>query len=134
MSDYLRERIGRVMVVEDEEIARMLAKAWLLDRGLKVYFAQCEAEVRALLARHRFRLILMDIDLPPHEDGCVIAKSLSEDPATAYVPIVGITAHVSPEVQARAVDAGILACFSKPLTKRTADKICERYLLPRDPE
>lgn len=118
----------RVLVVEDEAIARILAKTWLQELGVIVDFAESTAEVFDLMQRNAYQLVLMDIDLPNGENGFDITMELQETPAYQHVPVVGLTAHTSETVHRRALDVGMLACYRKPLSRELVEKISKTYL------
>jgi len=65
------------------------------------------------LARtHQPEVILMDINLPGIS-GIEALKILREDPATAHIPVVALSANAMP----RDVDKGLQAGFFRYLTK-----------------
>ena len=58
--------------------------------------------------------MLLDIQLPGI-DGYELRRQLLDDPATAAVPVVAVTANAMPEDRARALAAGFDDYLTKPL-------------------
>jgi CheY-like chemotaxis protein len=65
-----------------------------------------------LARRHHPEVILMDINLPGIS-GIEALKILREDPATAHIPIIALSANAMP----RDIEKGLLAGFFRYLTK-----------------
>jgi CheY-like chemotaxis protein len=63
-------------------------------------------------------LILMDISLPGM-DGLTATKVLKNNPATAHIPVVALTAHAMQDDEARAREAGCDAYILKPIDTRS---------------
>jgi PAS domain S-box-containing protein len=59
-------------------------------------------------------VILMDINLPGMS-GVEALKVLREDPATAHIPVVAISANAMPRDIARCLDAGFFRYLTKPI-------------------
>lgn len=107
-----------VMVVEDN-IANMKLATSLLEAGgynvIQTFSAE-EAIKRA--EPEQPSLILMDISLPGM-DGLTAAKVLKNNPATAHIPVIALTAHAMKDDEARAKEAGCDAYILKPIDKRS---------------
>ena len=72
----------------------------------------------ARLAERRPSLILMDLQLPGM-DGFTLTRKLREDPATASLPIVAVTAYAMKGDEARALESGCNGYLTKPINTRT---------------
>jgi CheY-like chemotaxis protein len=67
------------------------------------------------LARaHQPEMILMDINLPGIS-GIEALKILRDDPATAHIPIVALSANAMPRDIARGLEAGFFSYLTKPI-------------------
>ena len=65
----------------------------------------------------------MDLQLPG-QDGLSFTRELKEAEPTAAIPIVALTAHAMPGVEAAALAAGCCAYIAKPIDTRVfADNI-----------
>lgn len=58
-------------------------------------------------------LVLLDVEMP-ELGGFEVCKAFKADPALAAVPIVFVTSHDSPQVQAKAMELGAADFISKP--------------------
>ncbi|WP_430523046.1 ATP-binding protein [Ponticoccus litoralis] len=85
----------RVLVVEDNEINRLVAREFLHRGGHKVTEAPGGAEGVAEAAKTRFDVILMDISMPGM-NGIEAARAIREGGGlSANVPIIATTAHAT---------------------------------------
>jgi two-component system cell cycle response regulator DivK len=80
-----------VLVVDDNEQNRKLARDVLGAAGFRTLEAGSAAEGISLASEHRPDVILMDVRLPDL-DGAEAARELKQDARTAGIPIVALTA------------------------------------------
>jgi CheY-like chemotaxis protein len=116
-----------ILVVEDNETNQMLAVAVLQREGYRVEVASSSEEARARLAGSLPDLILMDIQLPGL-DGLALTRLLKEDPATARIPVVAMTAHAMLGDADQALAAGCAGYIAKPIDTRALGEQVRRYL------
>ena len=107
-----------VLIVEDNPANLMLAEAVLTRGGFATVAAASAEEARDVLRTRRPAAILMDVQLPG-EDGLSCARRLKDDPATAAIPIVALTAHAMASDRERALAAGCEGWITKPIDTRT---------------
>ncbi len=104
----------RVLLVEDhEEIWDFLSRR-LQRRGHEVSIA---TDGQAGVDRARAEqpdIMLLDMNLPVM-DGWTAARALKDDPATAGIPIIALTAHAMSGDRERAVAAGCDDYHPKPV-------------------
>jgi diguanylate cyclase (GGDEF)-like protein len=106
--------MARVLVVEDNPANMKLTTLLLRSAGHSVLRA-LDAESGLELARaERPDLILMDVQLPGM-DGFAATAILKEDPATASIPIITLSALSMKSDEERGQDAGCDAYIVKPL-------------------
>ncbi len=105
-----------LLLVEDNEINRFVARTMLETDGHRVTEAVNGKIGVELAAGHRFDAILMDISMP-EMDGPEATRTIRSGGASAQVPIIAVTAHALPEEVARFHDAGMDACISKPIER-----------------
>ena len=103
-----------VLVVEDNERNRKLVRTILEFRGFEVVESDDGEPSLALAKAHAPVLILMDIELPKL-DGISALKRLRADPQTATIPVIAVTASVTPSEKERVVAAGFDAYIAKPI-------------------
>ena len=107
-----------ILVVEDNEANQMLARAVLELEGFEVRIAGDAFEARELLREATPSLILMDIQLPG-QDGLSFTRELRDDPATASIPVVALTAHAMTGDKGTAIRAGCAGYIPKPIDTRS---------------
>ena len=87
----------KLLVIDDEEyFCRAVKKAIEMKRDLQVLTATRGDEGLRLARTQKPDLILLDIVMPGMM-GTQVAEELSEDPATAFIPIIFVTAIVKKE-------------------------------------
>jgi CheY-like chemotaxis protein len=109
----------RLLCADDEEdIRTILRLALSLDADLDVHFVTSGMEALAEAKAGRFDAIVLD-GMMPGLDGYETCRRLKEDPATAQIPIVFLTAKTQREETRRALSLGAIACLTKPFDPLT---------------
>ena len=120
----------RVLLVEDNEINRMVAQEMLSQAGHAVTEASDGMAGIAAAAERRFDLILMDISMPGM-DGVEATEAIrAGNGASKNSPIVALTAHALPEDRRRFADAGMQDVIVKPLRRPELLSAVVRYAAP----
>lgn len=104
----------RVLYVDDEPDIRTVAVMCLqLNAGFQV--KQCASGAEALkLARNWLPdVVLLDV-MMPEMDGPMTHAALREDPATAAIPVVFVTARTQPSEVQRLLEMGVTGVIAKP--------------------
>ena len=106
--------MAKILIIEDNPANMKLATLLLENAGHAVLRA-VDAETGLTLA-HAARpdLILMDIQLPGM-DGLAATALLNQDPATAAIPVIALTAMAMKADKVRSQIAGCDAYIAKPL-------------------
>ena len=103
---------AKILVVDDVEANVVLLERLLLDAGYtSVSSTQDPHEVCELQRRHRYSLILLDLQMPGM-DGFQVLEALKEVEQDDYVPVLVITAL--PMHKLRALQDGAKDFISKP--------------------
>jgi two-component system, cell cycle response regulator DivK len=105
---------SQVLLVEDNELNRDMLARRLSRRGHTTLCAVDGEDGVRQAAAHRPDVILMDISLPVI-DGWEAIRQIKENPVTAAIPIVALTAHAFLEDRQRAEKAGCCAFITKPI-------------------
>jgi two-component system OmpR family response regulator len=114
--------LERVMLVEDDRSVRRVAQMALeMVGGLKV--RACESGVEALdaIAEFRPQLVLLDV-MMPGMDGPAVLRRLREQPETARIPVVFLTAKAQDEQVGQLRALGVLGVIFKPFDPMTLAK------------
>lgn len=117
-----------VLVVDDNPVNAKLERVLLEKAGYEVVVAPDASAALATLAERRPVLILMDLQLPGM-DGFALTRRLREDPATASLPIVAVTAYAMNGDEARALESGCNGYLTKPINTRTFVGDVTRYII-----
>jgi len=107
-----------VLVVEDNESNMKVVTDLLVAFGYDVIQSFSAEEAIQRAEPEHPSLILMDISLPGM-DGLTATKVLKNNPATAHIPVVALTAHAMKDDEARAREAGCDAYILKPIDTRS---------------
>jgi len=102
-----------ILVVDDEAFLRMNMRAFLEDLGYEVLEASGGAEALERCRRRRPDLVLLDISMPGM-DGYEVCRRLSEDPCTAGIPVLFLSALQSTGDKVRAFTYGGVDYVTKP--------------------
>jgi len=105
----------RILVAEDNPTNRLLLTAMLGRRGHAVTAVEDGAAAVAAVARERFDVVLMDMQMP-ELDGMAAARRIRALPAPACdVALIALTAEAQPDDRARHMAAGLDGHVTKPI-------------------
>jgi two-component system cell cycle response regulator DivK len=118
---------ARILLVEDNENNRYLAK-FLLDReGLMVNTAENGYQAIEMARMEKPDLIVMDIQMP-EMDGYETATRLKGDPGLSHIPIVGVSSYAMPGDRDKAIRSGFAGYIEKPVNPETFGRDIMSYL------
>ena len=109
---------GLVLLVEDNDRSRKLARELLELRAYRTIEATTGERAVELATAHRPSLIVLDVALPGM-DGVATLEHIRADPATADIPVVAVTAFAMPGDRDRLLAAGFDGYVAKPIDVRT---------------
>jgi CheY-like chemotaxis protein len=118
----------KVLVVDDKEDSRRLVKKVLGLRGYSVVEADNGEDAISVTQKEHPDLILMDIRLRTGMNGIEVTRHLKEIPEVAAIPIVAMTASVSPEDMQRALDTGCSSFIRKPIDIDELPRLVAEYI------
>ena len=104
-----------ILVVEDNDKNRKLARDVLQVKGYRVIEANSAEIGLKLAAEQRPDLVLMDIHLPGMS-GLQALAQMREAPDTREIPVVAFTASVMAQDQREITSAGFDGFVSKPIS------------------
>src|SRR6266850_1140956 len=105
---------GLVLVVDDEEQNRSLLRDPLEARGYEVVEAENGLVALHLIAGRPPDVILLDV-MMPHMDGFEVCRTLKNDPKTAHIPILMVTALSDRKERLMGIGAGANDFLNKPV-------------------
>ncbi|MBX3610015.1 MAG: response regulator [Hydrogenophaga sp.] len=105
----------RVLIVDDDPgMVHLLART-LLDLT-QLHFAVRGDDALRKLGQHKPDLLVIDAELPDLNGYEVIAR-MRENPELAHTAVVMVTSHDDASHRQRALDAGVLDFFTKPIDR-----------------
>jgi two-component system CheB/CheR fusion protein len=118
-----------VLLVDDVEANRLLARYIMEQKGWKVDEAENGRVALDMLAGSRYDVVLMDVEMPVM-DGIEATRILREREAAdgSHVPVVAMTAHALRGDKERLLAAGMDDYVSKPLMVKDFFAVVERQL------
>ena len=108
---------ARILIVEDNDINRLLLGAMLEKQGHAVTAASGGADGVDAASAGAFDLILMDISMPQVDGIRALEQIRARDLAPA-TPAVALTAHAAAEDHARILAAGFSEVLTKPVSQQ----------------
>src|SRR6185436_19308438 len=103
-----------ILLAEDNSINQRLAIRLLEKKGHTVVVANHGREALTLLARERFDLVLMDVQMPEGLETTLRIRE-QERATGAHLPIIAMTAHAMKGDRKRCLEAGMDGYISKPI-------------------
>jgi signal transduction histidine kinase/DNA-binding response OmpR family regulator/HPt (histidine-containing phosphotransfer) domain-containing protein len=130
----LPEHRLRLLLAEDNLVNQRLAATLLERRGHHVTIASNGREALAALARHRFDVVLMDVQMPEMGGFEATGAIREAERATgAHLPIIAMTAHAMKGDRERCLAAGMDEYLTKPLDSRHLCTLVEHIAAGRQP-
>ena len=110
----------RILVAEDNPVNQDLALHLLQKRGHSVILADNGKRALAAVAKHKFDLVLMDVQMP-EMGGLEATQAIREreKETGGHLPIVAMTAHAMQGDRQKCLDAGMDGYLTKPLDPKT---------------
>jgi len=104
-----------ILIVEDNELNMKLFNDLLEAKGYSILQTRNGREALDIARANKPDLILMDIQLP-EVSGLDVTKWIKEDPETASIPIIAVTAFAMKGDEERIRQGGCEAYISKPIS------------------
>ncbi|MBK6682148.1 MAG: response regulator [Ignavibacteriales bacterium] len=121
----MEANFSTILVVDDDEISLDVTVAFLRNRYI-IHTAKNVAEAIELIDKNRYSIILLDINLGKGVTGFQILDELKKRPEYLSVPVVAVTAYAMAGDKAVFLKAGCTDYVSKPFTRGTLLKVCEK--------
>src|SRR5215470_18491096 len=124
---FSRTERKQILIVEDDRLCLIVLRQLLTAQGHEILQA---SEGRVAFARARNErpdLILMDIRLPDIS-GLDATRLLKNDDQTKNIPIIAVTALVTPAIEANAFESGCDAYVAKPINIENLMLTVESFL------
>ena len=116
LHEELRDRL-RILVVEDNEINRLLVMALLEDTKSWIDIANDGMEAVQAFEPEKYDLILMDCQMPRMSGYEATEEIRKLEMGESHVPIIALTAHVLPEEKEKCIASGMDDYLPKPIDR-----------------
>ena len=105
------------MVVDDDQDTVAILSRHLQREGFVPIEASSGAECLKLVHENEVDVILLDL-MMPEMDGFEVVKALKDDPMTAEIPVIMITARDDLDARAEGMRLGVSDFLAKPVFRR----------------
>jgi CheY-like chemotaxis protein len=111
-----------ILVVEDNNVAAMAAKVFLIKLGFQVDLADDGDKAVRMVKENHYAGIYMDIGLPTisGKQACIEIREYEAQNNLEPVPIVAVTGNNGPEETKQYLEAGMQHVMDKPFTPEKA--------------
>jgi sigma-B regulation protein RsbU (phosphoserine phosphatase) len=96
---------GRILVVDDEMVNRMLLSTNLQEAGYLVETAEDGQQALEILSAQLFDVVLLDL-IMPKMDGYQVLARMKDDDALGRIPVIVISSSDEVESIARCIEMG----------------------------
>ena len=122
----------RILVVEDDALSLVVLRQLLTAQGYEILSSSEGWEGINRARNEQPDLIVMDIKLPDIS-GLDATLLLKEDDRTKNIPIIAVTACITPEDKANALNSGCDAYIAKPVNMANFLRTVELFLPASSP-
>jgi len=102
----------KILVVDDEEVLRNLAKEVLFEEGYQITLADSGEQALEFMKQEAFDLVIADFKMPGI-DGMELLKKIKEK--DEEIQVILLTSHLSPMTALSSLEAGAFWYLTKPL-------------------
>jgi two-component system, sensor histidine kinase len=121
---------GVVLLVEDNEVNRMIGTEMLHSFGLDVVEAENGVQALKMMEKQHVDLVLMDIQMPELDGYAATREARAREQRLRLprVPIVALTANAFDDDAAQSMAAGMDAHLAKPYSRLQLRDLLQRWL------
>jgi len=110
-------RLPQIMVVDDDQDTVTILTRHLQREGFVPIEASSGAQCLKLVHENEVDVILLDL-MMPDMDGFQVVRALRDNPETAEIPIIMITARDDLDARAEGMRLGVSDFLAKPVFRR----------------
>ncbi|MBE7531787.1 MAG: response regulator [Ardenticatenaceae bacterium] len=107
------QEVRKILIIEDEFPMRYLIEYQLKQNGYEVCLAKDGPDGLRAIAHSRPDVVLLDV-MMPGMDGFEVCTQIKNNPETADIPVIFVTASEVREYRLRAFDVGAAEYMTKP--------------------
>jgi len=114
VTHHVSHQPGRLLVVDDNKVNRLLLGRGLEQQGHKVSFAENGRQALEMLRSAPFDLVLLDIQMP-ELDGYQVLEQLTQDTQLREIPVIMTTAMEELDSVVKCIEMGAEDYLTKPV-------------------
>ncbi|MCH7839693.1 MAG: response regulator [Planctomycetes bacterium] len=118
---------GRILLVEDDRVNRMVALGLLQQYDHQVTTAENGRQALEILKQQTFDLVFMDVQMP-EMDGFEATKQIRENAEWRGLPVIAMTALAMKGDRERCLEAGMDDYITKPLKSVELRQVVSKWL------
>jgi two-component system cell cycle response regulator DivK len=118
--------VKKILIVEDNNDFREILNLFITKLGYHAIMARNSKEAIECAEAEQPGLIFMDVALP-EVDGIKTTAMIRQNPKTAHIPVVALTAWISALWQEKAEKVGIVTYLIKPISPQVLKETIEEY-------
>ena len=111
---FKSHQVKKVLLVEDNDINRMLLRDCLSFCGYKVKGLADGLQFFPILEKFQPDLVILDLKLPDI-DGYILLEEMQQNPQTAKIPVIVVSGLAFRSDYQRALNLGVREYFVKPV-------------------
>ncbi len=116
-----------ILIVDDDDINRLIAKEMLEDESLQVVVANGGQQAIEKIDAQKFDAVLMDLQMPGM-DGYETCLRIRRNPRHKNLPIIALSGHAMSEIRDKCLQVGMNDYVSKPFRINKLLRILERII------
>lgn len=109
---------AKVLVTDDYEVNREIACQYLKNQNIEIAQASNGMQAVDLAEKHKFDLILMDIQMPIMDGFEATTAIRTKNGINIDTPIIALTAHADSDTLQRCIKAGFTNFIAKPFKRK----------------
>lgn len=122
---------ARVLLVEDNEVNRIVLLELLKKLQISVDVAENGADALTQIQKNQYDCVLMDVQMPIM-DGCLTTRRIKEIEACKNLPVIAITASATNVDRSKCLEAGMVDFISKPILPETLFRALVTWIKPKN--
>jgi CheY-like chemotaxis protein len=122
---------ARVLLVEDNEINRIVLKELLEKQGIQVQIAENGVEALNNMEHNGYDCVLMDVQMPIM-DGFQATRRLKEISTLKDIPVIAMTANAMQQDRQKCLEVGMVDFISKPILPLTLYQVLSKWIKVKD--
>lgn len=127
VTDADTTNLPTVLIADDEHHIRFMLEWKLKSKDVRILTAADGRTALSLAQKHKPALIISDYQMP-YMDGIGLVKSLSEDPETAKIPVILLTALEHRISRAELADTSVEHILRKPFRPSELLELAADYI------